>query len=235
MKTFLIGGAAAAAILAGGAGVAATVQTTKTAPAAKPARAAKAATRADVQSRVATVFAKLDANHDGFVSKDELNAVETRREQRIEKRAERFDPAKIFAAIDLNKDGKITAAEAEAARSQQSKGNPGKPAQAHAAAFGGLFAKADANKDKVITRAEFDSLGQKIKSRIEHAATAQGSMAERMLATTDTNKDGKISLAEMQQSALGRFDRLDLNRDGKVSAQERQQVRQARKAQQHKG
>ena len=234
MNKFLIGGAAAAAILAGSA-AAASVQIARPAPTAKPARAAKTATRADLQSRVANVFAKLDANHDGFIAKDELNAVETKREQRLEKRADRFDPSKMFANIDLNKDGKITTAEAEAARRPHAHGTPGQPAQAHSAAFGGLFAKADANKDNVITRAEFDTMGQQIKTRIEHAGSARESMAERMFAKSDTNKDGKVSLAEMQQSALGRFDSMDLNHDGKVSPQERQQLRQAKKAQAHKG
>jgi Ca2+-binding EF-hand superfamily protein len=87
----------------------------------------------------------------------------------------------------------------------------------------------------VITRAEFDTLGQQLKTRIEHAATARETMAERMFAKADTNKDGKISLAEMQQSALGRFDRMDANHDGKVSLQERREMRQAKKAQAHKG
>lgn len=236
MNKFLIGGAAAAAILAGGAAIAGTVQTAKTPPAAKQAhRTVKPATRSEVQARVTTAFAKLDSNRDGFIAKDELNAVEAKREQRLEKRADRFDPAKIFAKIDLNKDGKITTAEAEAARSQHAKGKPGQPAQAHAAAFGGLFAKADANKDNVITRAEFDTLGERIKTRIEHSGAAREGKAERMFAKADANKDGKISLAEMQQSALGRFDRIDANHDGTVNPQERQQLREARKAQPHKG
>jgi Ca2+-binding EF-hand superfamily protein len=211
------------------------VDTVKAAPTAKPARPVKAETRADVQSRVASAFTKLDANHDGFISKDELSAVEAKREQRLETRAGRFDPAAMFAKIDLNKDGKITTAEAEAARSAHSNGKPGQPARAHAAAFGGLFAKADSNKDNVITRSEFETMGQGIKTRIEHAATAREGMAERMFAKADTNKDGKISLAEMQQSALGRFDRMDANHDGKVSLQERREMRQVKKAQPHKG
>jgi Ca2+-binding EF-hand superfamily protein len=234
MNKFLMAGAAAAAIF-GGAAVAASVQTTKAAPAAQPSRHGKTATRADIQSRVASAFAKLDANHDGFIARNELDARETRREQRLEKRADRFDPASMFAKIDLNKDGKITTAEAEAARSQHSAAKPGQPAQAHAAAFGGLFAKADSNKDNVITRAEFETMGEGIKTRMEHAATAREGMAERMFAKTDTNKDGKVSLAEMQQSALGRFDRMDLNHDGKVSPQERRQVRQAKNGERHKG
>jgi Ca2+-binding EF-hand superfamily protein len=232
MNKILIGGAAAAAILAGNSAVAATVQIAKAAP-AKQVRAAKTETRADVQSRVASAFARLDVNHDGFIAKDELTAVESKREQRFEKRAERFDPAKMFATIDLNKDGKITTAEAEAARSQHAKGQPGQPTHAHAAAFGGLFAKADANKDNVITRAEFDTLGQQLKARMEHAGTAGDARAERMFAKSDANKDGKVSLAEMQQSALGRFDRMDANHDGTVNPQERQQMRQSKKAQPH--
>ena len=95
----------------------------------------------------------------------------------------------------------------------------------------------------MITRAEFDTMGQQIKARIEDR---QGEtivdLASRgvfdlttMLAKSDTNKDGKVSLAEMQQSALARFDRMDLNHDGKINPQERLQVRQAKKAQAHKG
>jgi len=40
------------------------------------------------------------------------------------------------------------------------------------------------------------------------------------------NKDGRVTLAEMQQSALAQFDRMDLNHDGTVTAEERQQSRQ---------
>ncbi|HEY4070007.1 MAG TPA: EF-hand domain-containing protein [Sphingomicrobium sp.] len=234
MRKLLIGAAAAAAIVAGGAVYAQTVQLVPAAPRGHLAHKMQPATRAEFQSHVATTFAKLDANRDGFISEDELNARENLREQRAEKRAEQFDPSKMFDRMDSNHDGKVTTAEAEAARSQHAKGKPGKPANAHATAIGGLFARADTNKDGVITRGEFDTVGQQMKARMEHAGMRGGGMAGHMFGAADANKDDRVSLAEMQQAALARFDRLDLNHDGTISAEERQQARQARKAQRHK-
>jgi Ca2+-binding EF-hand superfamily protein len=229
MKRFLIGGAAAVAILAGGAAVA---QTAKPATAHAPrAHAAQPTTRAQVQSQLATMFAKLDTNHDGAIAKDELSAMEAKRDQKFEQRAQRFDPSKAFDRIDLNHDGKITTAEAEAAHSQHAKTKGGKPAKAQAAAFSGLFARADANKDGVITKAEFDTMGQQIKARIEKAGERRDGMATRMFNMADANKDGRVSLAEMQQAALARFDRVDANRDGTITPAERKAARQERKAQ----
>ena len=61
----------------------------------------KSETRADVQAGVGKMFARLDTNHDGFVDKDEIAAVQAKRQQRMEQRAQRFDPSKIFAKLDL--------------------------------------------------------------------------------------------------------------------------------------
>lgn len=228
MKSFVLAGAAAAAILGGGAAIA---QTSKATAQTGAGRAAKPATRAEVPSHVARLFAKLDANKDGFVTREEVTALETRRDAKLEQRAQRFDPAKMFERIDLNHDGKITVAEAQAARSQR--GHPAKAGETvnvQATAFGGLFAKADANKDAVITRAEFNAMGQQIKARMEKAGMAKDKMASRMFDAADANRDGRVSLAEMQQAALTRFDKLDANRDGKISPDERQ-LRKAAKGQ----
>jgi Ca2+-binding EF-hand superfamily protein len=100
--------------------------------------------------------------------------------------------------------------------------------------MGGLFARADTNKDGVITQAEFDAFGEQIKTRMEHAGMMRGGVGTRLFETADTNKDGRVSLAEMQQAALARFDRFDLNHDGTISPEERQQARQTFKAQHHK-
>jgi Ca2+-binding EF-hand superfamily protein len=206
MNKFLIGGAAAAAMLAGGTALA------QSAPAAKQAPAPRAETRADVQAHIATLFAKLDANKDGFIAKDEIKAIEAKRDQKLEKRAESLDPSKAFAKFDANKDGKLTAADVQ--------GKTGKQAKMATA----LIARADANKDKVVTRAEFDTLTGKIKARLEKAAESNGP-GDRLFAHADANKDGRVSLAEMQQDALSRFDRVDANKDGKVSPAERKQAR----------
>lgn len=230
MKSFLIRGVAAAAILVAGAAFAGTTETAPAAKSAQPARHARVAqpiTRADIQARIAKTFAKLDTNHDGVISKSELNAINSNREQKMEQRAANFDPSKIFDRLDLNHDGKITVAEAQSARGQHAQGKGGQPSQVSATAFSGLFARADTNKDNVITRDEFTAMGEQIKARMEQNATAVGGMASRFFAKTDANKDKRVSLAEMQQIALAQFDRLDLNHDGTISPKERQQARQA--------
>jgi Ca2+-binding EF-hand superfamily protein len=231
MKKILISSAAAAAILASGAAFAQSARPAQAAPAANT-KAEQPLTRAMVQSRVAAMFSKLDANHDGFITKDELSTVEAQRAQNIEERAAKFDPSKIFDRIDANHDGKITLAEVNALRSKRAGAAAG--AQPQETSFKGILAQADTNKDGVVTRAEFEVVGQQIKARMQRAAATPGAMATRMFDVADTNKDGRVSLAEMQASALARFDRLDLNRDGTVTPQERQQASQALKAQHHK-
>ena len=228
MKKYLIGGAAV--LLVGGAAVAQTAQPAKPVRTGKPAWAMKNEARSEVQANVAKMFGKLDANHDGFVTEAEADALHAKRQEKIQQRAQRFDPAKIFARLDLNHDGKITSAEAEAARSQRAQAKGDQPAKARAAGFTGLFARADANKDGAITKAEFDAMGAKIHTRMEHAAMAKGPVG-RLLVSADANKDGRVSVAEVQQLALSHFDRMDLNHDGTLTPQERQQARQQLKAQ----
>ncbi|MEO6113277.1 MAG: hypothetical protein ABIP07_02350, partial [Sphingomicrobium sp.] len=42
-----------------------------------------------------------------------------------------------------------------------------------------------------------------------------------MIVMADTNKDGRITLAEAEAMALQHFDKMDANRDGKVTPEER--------------
>lgn len=233
MMKSLLRSAAAAAILAGGAAIGQTAPAPAVNVAPAPhghMRNMKTETRADVNGRVAKMFARLDTNKDGSITQAEVDALQAQRAQRMEQRAAKFDPSKMFDRLDLNHDGQITVAEAEAARSQHVKGAPGKPAKANATAFGGLFARADTNKDGVISKAEFDTMGGQMKARMEKAGISRGHMGGRLFETADTNKDGKVSLAEMQAVALSRFDKMDLNHDGTITPDERQQARQMLKA-----
>lgn len=230
MNKLLLGGVAVATIAA--AGVAFAQVAPQAAPPAPRAKAMKVQTRADIQARVARQFARLDTNRDGVVTKAEADALQAQRavkiQEREQKRAERRakrDPAKVFARLDANKDGRITQAEAEAARTARAKGKGREPAKAHAVAFGGLFNRADANKDGVITRAEFDAAPRPQRPALRQAGAHRG-FAGRMFETADANKDGRVSLAEAQQVAVQRFDRLDLNRDGTLTREERRQARE---------
>jgi Ca2+-binding EF-hand superfamily protein len=226
MTHFLLCGAAAAALFTIAPAVAQTAQPGQPAPRAH--KVMKAETRTEAQASVAQHFARMDANHDGFVSKSEADALiaqrEAKQQQRAEKRAENFDPAKVFARLDANKDGKITQAEADAAHNARIAAKGGQPGKANPTASAKLFARADTNKDGAITRAEFDATAAQMHARMQQAGMKHGD-AGHMFDTADANKDGRVSLAEMQQAVLQHFDRADLNHDGKLTPQERQQLR----------
>lgn len=230
-KTFL-GGAAAIALATG------TALFAQAAPPAKPAPSAhkmmqQTELRTDVQANVAKMFARVDANRDGFITNAELQAVGAQRQaklaERAKERADKFDPAAMFARLDANKDGKITQAEADAAHNARAQAKGKVPAKPHA---NGFFARLDTNKDSMITRAEFDAAAAQMHARLEQAGMHHGGgFGEHMLAAADLNKDGKVSTAEMQQMALQHFDKADLNHDGKLTPDERKQSRPAKRAQ----
>jgi Ca2+-binding EF-hand superfamily protein len=232
MKKMVPISALAALLLAGGAAYAQSAQPRAT-PAAAPHRhATNAQTRATVEARATKMFARFDSNHDGFITKAEIDALHAQRAQKAEQRAQRFDPSKIFDRLDLNHDGRITVAEAQAERSQRLQAKGGEHAPAHGGGFTGLFARADSNKDGAVTRAEFETMGEQLRTRMQHASMARRG-GSRLFETADSNKDGRISQAELQQSALANFDRMDLNHDGTITPEERQQARQQTKAQRH--
>jgi Ca2+-binding EF-hand superfamily protein len=222
MKTFLLAGAA---VLAAGAAFAQGQSAPKPGQPAHGVRGYMKQTenRTDVQAHAVKMFARLDTNKDGFVTKTEVDALQAQRADKIEKRAERFDSSKIFDRLDANRDGKVTRAEAEAAHSQHAVAKGGQPAVAHATGAGRMFDRADANKDGVVTRAEFDAAATQMKAHMEQAGMHRG-FAGRMFDMADTNKDGRVSLAEAQAVALQHFDRADLNHDGKLTPEERKQM-----------
>jgi Ca2+-binding EF-hand superfamily protein len=110
--------------------------------------ASKAETRADRLAMVKPHFAVLDANRDGFVTKDEVLALRDRQA------SERLDQR--FQTMDGNRDGAISRSEFSGGPRGRIKGgrmqarsNPGTPY------FGTrMFAAADVNRDGKMTEAE---------------------------------------------------------------------------------
>ncbi|MBD3760487.1 EF-hand domain-containing protein [Rhizorhabdus sp.] len=158
-------------------------------------------TRAEVQARVTEHFKKLDANGDGYVTKDEADAARAKmREAFAEKRGERR--AGHFAMLDKDKNGSLSKDEymAPPPRAEGKDGPGGK----HDGMHGGHRMK-------------------------RHGGMGMG-MGGKMLERADANKDGKVSLAEAQTSALAMFDKVDANRDGTISPEEHKAARDAMRA-----
>jgi Ca2+-binding EF-hand superfamily protein len=224
MKLFL-GGAAFAALFVSAAAVAQT-----TAPASPTVRThrshsyfARNENRTDVPKHVQKMFARVDLNRDGFITKDEVAtseaAYQARQQQQAPKRA-----AKLFERLDANHDGQITLAEVEAAHAARYAATDRQTTRTRPV-HSRLFDRADANKDGVITRAEFDAARANGGLHFRQASMHRG-FGGRMFDSADTDRDGRVSLAEAQQLALQHFDAADLNHDGVLTPDERHQARQ---------
>ena len=163
--------------------------------------AARVHTRAEVEAHVAQMFARLDIDRDGFLTKVEASAgrtaagahVRERVKQRLGDRGAQRG-GDVFARLDANKDGAITRAEWDAGRDQR--------------------------KERIA----------EVSRRVEGAhgmagAHRMGMLGGRMFDTADANRDGRVSLQEAQAGALRHFDTLDANRDGQITREERIQIR----------
>ena len=84
------------------------------------------------------------------------------------------------------------------------------------------FVGADANKDGFLDRAEIESAEAKAMAARKALGLKQREAAFRRL---DTNKDGKISLAENRAPTMAQFDRADSNKDGTLSVEEQKKPR----------
>jgi hypothetical protein len=193
-------------------------------------------TRAEVADHVAKMFAKLDANRDGFITKDEIEALHTKmmsamgRAGDVEKRlAERGvmmgDRALVVDRLDTNHDGSISRQEFTAGRPQvrteqvivMRDGAPGAPG-AHPPMEGmeGMD-------------------GMRMHMRHMGGMGMRGGFGAHMLEMADANHDGRVSLAEAQAAALAHFDKADLNHDGKITPDERGQRQRVMRIERRQG
>jgi hypothetical protein len=136
-----------------------------------------------------------------------------------------------FARADSNRDGFVTQdevrARTEVRRQQRSERR------------GQRFEQLDSNNDGMISRAEFEAPraargGDRRGERFADRGGRRGGgmmmarFGARAFAAMDSNRDGRVALAEATRVALQRFDRVDSNRDGTISTDERQAARAAR-------
>lgn len=162
--------------------------------------------RGDIEARVKEHFAMVDANRDGFATREEIAAM---REKHM---AEMRD--KHFAAMDTNKDGSISRAEFDAAHAGHGMMGDTEEHQGHAGHGGQGAAKAD--------RIKMMHMGM--------AGHRMGMMGMHGMARADKDGDGRVSLAEALTRPLERFDAADTNKDGTLTPEERKAAHEKRRA-----
>ena len=185
MTKLLIGGAVLALAVPALAQVA-------SAPQPETHRAVKVHTRADVQAKIAKHFARVDANHDGVITKAEADtAAQAFRGKRAERRADRREHS--FERLDTNNDGAISRGEWDAVQAkrqqhmaQRDRNGDGRPDRRFGRGgmhgFGGhMFEMADVNKDGRVTLQEAQA------AALQH------------FDKVDTNRDGQITREERMQ------------------------------------
>ena len=222
MKTILI---ATAALMAG---TAALAQTAPVAPAppvppvpmAHPAPMGdRITTRDEVVAKVREHFARLDADKNGSITKEEVmqghmklgENVQTFRMHRGEgegaaphvvmREGPMGDPNAAFDRLDANKDGSISREEF---------------AKAHEQRIARRVELREERKDEAK-----DGKAEKHAFRMHRMGGMGGMGGATMIVMADTDKDGKITQAEVEALALQHFDQMDANHDGQVTPEER--------------
>lgn len=157
-------------------------------------------TRAEFNTGREADFARLDADHNGQLTREEMRA-DRREHRRGGRRGDHRGgpPGGGLAGADANNDGNITREEFLA-----------RPTQ--------MFARLDANSDGVISASE----------RPQRPERAEGEGQRRGRGdrpNPDTDGNGTISRAEFTAMSAGMFEHLDANNDGRVTQEEAQAAR----------
>lgn len=202
---------AAAGLVAGSAALAQTAPVAAPVPPAPMARpgpmADRAMTRQEMVAKVREHFARLDADRNGAITKEEM--MQGRQQMAGHMKGMHHgggaphvmmmrghgDPNAAFDRLDANKDGSISRDE---------------------------FAKA--REERIERRVEIREerkQGKEGGKRDVLVHRMGGFGGARMIVMADTDKDGKITQAEAEALALQHFDRLDSNRDGTLTPEER--------------
>ena len=117
-----------------------------------------------------------------------------------------------FGAIDTNKDGYTDKSEIEAFEAKALAARKAQMLKQRETAFRQM----DKDKNGTLSLAEFNAA---------MAAQTPKPNAAPQIARLDTNKDGRVSMAESRGPAGAQFDRLDTNKDGILSVDEQAKAR----------
>lgn len=170
-------------------------------------------TRDEVVAHVRDMFARFDTNKDGYLTRDELESFGGKMagmhgdiEKRLgEHRMFMGDRSAMFDRLDTNHDGNISRQEFMASNPQ-----------------------ARTERIMIMRNGPEGSPGAPGEPGMKMRMHGMGGFGGHLFEMADTNKDGRVSLAEAQAAALAHFDKADLNHDGKITPEERQQAHQLR-------
>ena len=109
------------------------------------------------------------------------------------------DPAAAFDRLDSNKDGSISRDEFTKAHEQRSE-------------------RRIVMREKMSDGAKD---GQGMRRHVMGKHHGHGAIGSRMIVMADSNKDGKITLAEAEAMTMRHFDEMDSNKDGQLTPEER--------------
>ncbi len=198
-KNLMIGGGFAAALLAS-VGAIAVAQMPDGPP----------KTRAELQAKIAEHFQKADANKDGYVTQAEFDAArEAMKAKMGAMHAEHRD--KMFAMLDKDGNGSISKAEFDAAPPPHPRGPDGPGPDGMGPGDGEHMGHGERGMRHGMHGGRMMFI---------HHAMMGGMGGEGWFERADTNKDGKLTLAEASAGPLAMFDKVDTNHDGTISPEE---------------
>ena len=164
-------------------------------------------TLAAMQQRGERIFARMDANGDGEVSRAEMQSA---REARLERRQERREARRNarqasgktdrFAMLDLDGSGGLSQEEMATARAQRG-----------------------------------DRTGTETATRPARRAAMRMGKARTMLRAADADGNRAVTRAEFDAALMQRFSRLDADNDGTVTAAERKAARESMRQRRSQG
>jgi hypothetical protein len=176
----------------------------------------KTMSRAEVADHVGKLFTRLDANRDGSLTREELQARHHNMMamsgdvgERLAKHGIQLgDRGAAFDRLDSNRDGSISRQEYTAARAQVRE------------------QRVIVMRDGAGTRTMDGHAGPGMKMRMHHKGARMGmGFGGKMFDMADANHDGRVTLPEAQAAALAHFDRADANHDGRITPDEHRDMR----------
>ncbi len=182
------------------------------------------------------MFAKLDTNKDGKITKAEAVRVSDDHFARVDKNGDKVisqEEAKAFGEA-MRKEHKSPEARAQRFAKMDKNGD-GKIERSETKMPERFFVKVDTNNDGALTKAELETAHAKREQAQANKSDKKGDRGARHFAKMDKNGDGKLSQAESRGAATARFAMMDKNGDQVITkAEAREAMKEFRKGHQGK-